>query len=122
MKIDFKIQTERIHKALSISWSIESSSKWSIVNPAMGQCGVTSLVVNDLLGGEILKTKLPDGWHFYNFINGNRYDFTASQFNELIHYMDISSNREEAFSDTNEKQYTYLKQRVFMYLDSLKQD
>ncbi|MBP0725189.1 hypothetical protein J5Y03_08280 [Bacillus sp. RG28] len=28
-------------------WSIESSSKWTIHNPANGQCGVTTLVVND---------------------------------------------------------------------------
>lgn len=27
------------------SWSIHSSSKWSLDNPAKGQCGVTSLVV-----------------------------------------------------------------------------
>jgi len=122
LKNNFKIQTDRIHKALSFSWSLESSSKWSIENPAMGQCGVTSLVVNDLLGGEISKTKLPDGWHFYNFINGIRYDFTASQFKESIHYMDFPSNREEAFLDTNDKQYTYLKQSVFLYLDTSKQD
>jgi len=43
---------EDIEKALLNSWSINSSSKWSIVNTARGQCGVTALVVNDILGGE----------------------------------------------------------------------
>lgn len=69
-------------------------------------------MVNDILGGEIRKTKLSDGWHFYNIINGKRYDLTTSQFNEDIVYMDILSNREEAFLDTNEEQYNYLKQSV----------
>ncbi|WP_429908023.1 YunG family protein [Geobacillus thermodenitrificans] len=94
-------------------WSIESSSKWTPQNPAKGQCGVTALVVNDIFGGEILKTLTPEGWHFYNKINGQLYDLTESQFSEAIEYMDIPSNREEAFSDTNERQYNYLKQNVY---------
>jgi hypothetical protein len=110
------IKIEQIMKALLLSWSLESSSKWSIDNPAKGQCGVTSLVINDMLGGEIKKTQLPDGWHFYNFINNKRYDLTVSQFKEDIVYMDIPSNRMEAYADTNEKQYGYLKQKV---LDNL---
>ena len=100
------------------SWSLESSTKWSKDNPAMGQCGVTALVVNDIMGGEIKKTKLPNGWHFYNVINGMGYDFTVSQFTEDILYMDIPSNREEAYKDTNEKQYKYLKNTVLLYLNS----
>lgn len=50
-----------ITDALFQSWSLRSSSKWTKDNPAMGQCGVTALVVNDLIGGEIMKTKLPGG-------------------------------------------------------------
>lgn len=69
-----------LSKILLTVWSIESSSKWSPQNPANGQCGVTALVVNDFLGGEILKTKTPDGWHYYNKIDGIRCDFTESQF------------------------------------------
>jgi hypothetical protein len=107
---------EFILKALQNSWSINSSSKWSKENPAMGQCGVTALVVHDQVGGEILKTKLADGWHFYNFIDGKRYDLTASQFQEEILYIDVPSSRDEAFSDTNEKQYTYLKDTVAKHI------
>ncbi|MCY1632620.1 YunG family protein [Bacillus paralicheniformis] len=114
-------QIEQIMKALYKSWSSDSSSKWSQDNPAKGQCGVTALVVNDLLGGEIGKTKLPEGWHFYNVINGKRYDLTVSQFKEDILYMDVPSNRNEAFSDTNEKQYNYLKQSVINHLSFSKE-
>ncbi|MDF2067602.1 hypothetical protein [Bacillus sp. Cr_A10] len=109
-------QIEIILDALACSWSVISSSKWSIDNPARGQCGVTALVVNDILGGSIRKTNLSEGWHFYNEINGKRYDLTASQFKGDIEYMDIPSNREEAYSDTNQKQYDYLKQSVLNYM------
>ncbi|MGN7043627.1 YunG family protein, partial [Bacillus safensis] len=39
------------------------------------------------------------------------------QFSEEIVYMDVPSNREEAFQDTNEDQYRYLKERVLKYLN-----
>lgn len=111
MKKINNVQVEQITKALLKSWSLESSSKWRKDNPAKGQCGVTALVIHDLLGGEIMKTQLPDGWHFYNVMNNKRYDFTASQFNENLEYTDIPSTRAEAYADTNEKQYSYLKQK-----------
>lgn len=107
-----KIDYETLLQFLFQSWSIQSSSKWSEDNPAKGQCGVTALVINDIFGGEILKTMLPDGWHFYNRIDGKRYDLTKSQICEGINYQDILSNREEAFLDTNQNQYNYLKQSV----------
>ncbi|MEB9972481.1 hypothetical protein P4K82_12925 [Bacillus cereus] len=53
-------EEENIKNISLQSWSIESSSKWTLNNPAMGQCGVTALVINDLFGGEILMTELED--------------------------------------------------------------
>ncbi|MTH54227.1 hypothetical protein GKZ89_12520 [Bacillus mangrovi] len=105
-------KNEQMLAALQQSWSIETSSKWTKDNPAAGQCGVTALVVSDWLGGEILKTQLPDGWHYYNRIEGIRCDFTASQFSAKIPYSDTPSSREEAFTDTNERQYECLKEKV----------
>lgn len=85
MEESLLLPIDKINKALLKSWSLESSSKWSNDNPARGQCGVTALVINDLLGGEIRKTKLPDGWHFYNIIDGNRLDF-------MLRNLKIASN------------------------------
>ncbi|WP_155593903.1 YunG family protein [Lysinibacillus cavernae] len=107
---------EDLVKALRKSWSMQSSSKWSMNNPAKGQCGVTTLVVQDILGGEIKKTFLDEGWHFYNVINGVRMDVTEEQFSYIIEYQDIQSNRAEAFQDTNNAQYSYLKSQVDSYL------
>lgn len=106
------IKEKRIYEALIKSWSIETSSKWTIENPAKGQCGVTALVVQDIYGGKIKKTKIGEVWHFYNCIDGQRFDFTETQFNEKLNYMDEKSNWEEAFTDTNEKQYSILKEKI----------
>lgn len=110
------IKGKRIYEALIKSWSIETSSKWTIENPAKGQCGVTALVVQDIYGGKIKKTIIGDVWHFYNFIGGKRFDFTGTQFNKKLNYMDVESNREEAFADTNEKEYDILKEKIMKEL------
>ncbi|WP_246509918.1 YunG family protein [Bradyrhizobium glycinis] len=65
-------------------------------NPAAGQCNVTALLIHELFGGELLKTPLPAGDHFYNRIEGRRYDFTASQFDRLIAYMDLPASQADA--------------------------
>ncbi|PDZ69624.1 hypothetical protein CON30_04280 [Bacillus cereus] len=111
-----KVKTKRIYEALIKSWSIETSSKWRSENPAKGQCGVTALVVQDIYGGEIKKTKIGEEWHFYNCIDGERFDFTETQFNENLNYLDMESNREEALADTNEKQYSILKEKIMKEL------
>ncbi|PEY32206.1 hypothetical protein CN354_21415 [Bacillus cereus] len=98
-----ELEIAQVQEILMQSWSIETSSKWTLENPAKGQCGVTALVIHDLFGGEIKKSQVGEGWHFYNVINGKQYDFTATQFFEEIAYMDIPSNKEEAFADTNER-------------------
>ncbi|MGG1217278.1 hypothetical protein ABE236_07325 [Priestia endophytica] len=113
------VSIKNVRDALYKSWSTESSSKWTRENPANGQCGVTSLVVNDLLGGEIVKTKCVSGWHFYNKLNGMCYDFTEDQFSKAIEYQDIPSSREEAFADTNLQQYNALRQKVYQALSPL---
>ncbi|WHY30948.1 YunG family protein [Bacillus wiedmannii] len=106
------VKKKQIYEALIRSWSIETSSKWTSENPAKGQCGVTALVVQDISGGEIKKTKIGEVWHFYNSIDEQRFDFTETQFNKELNYMDVESNREEAFADTNEKQYSILKEKI----------
>lgn len=85
--------------------------------PARGQCGVTALVVQDRFGGEIRKTPTEDGTHFYNYIDGQRYDLTAEQFEERPAYLDLPSDREEAFGDTNAEQYAALSERFRVVAD-----
>jgi hypothetical protein len=103
---------EELFERLKLAWSRESSSKWSAENPAKGQCAVTSLVVQDLFGGSILKTATRGGMHFYNKIDGVRWDLTISQFDYPIHFEDRPSNRDEALADTTPALYEALKARL----------
>jgi hypothetical protein len=111
---------DQIFAALLDSWSLQTSSKWTVDNPACGQCGVTALVVQDRLGGEILKTMTVGGWHYYNRVNNKVYDFTASQFTGEIEYLHVLSSRADAFSDTNQEQYEALSSRMAKLLDRQK--
>jgi hypothetical protein len=61
-----------------------------------------------VFGGQISKTPLQQGLHFYNLIDGHRFDFTSDQFSDPIDYQDLPSDREEAMLDTNPGQYRAL--------------
>lgn len=114
---DCGFDEEQVLQWLREAWSAESSTLWKEASPARGQCGVTALVVQDRFGGEILKTPTQNGMHFYNHIDGERHDLTAEQFDERPNYLDLPSDREEAFADTNGKQYAALSERFCAAVD-----
>ncbi|QOZ48883.1 hypothetical protein XH89_24125 [Bradyrhizobium sp. CCBAU 53340] len=87
---------DEVQGALRKAWSLSTASQWTAVNPAAGQCNATALLVHELFGGDLLKTPLPAGDHFYNRIGGRRHDFTASQFDQPIVYMDLPASRADA--------------------------
>ena len=60
--------------------------KWNSDNPSLGQCAVTALVVNDFLGGKIMRCESETGSHYYNLINNEVIDLTSGQFNSLPDY------------------------------------
>ncbi len=94
------------------AWSEESSPQWRPDIPSLGQGAVTALVVQDLFGGEIVKTESPGGWHFYNIVEGERYDLAQDQFVEPLGYSDDPSNRAEALASAQERCYRALKSRL----------
>ena len=60
---------------------------WSPENPSRGQCGVTALVLNDHLGGELLVAEVryadgtTQGFHTWNRLpDGTEVDLTREQF------------------------------------------
>jgi hypothetical protein len=91
-----KFEPEQVSSALRQSWSRATARQWTEENPAAGQCNVTSLLVHELFGGELLKTRLPEGDHFYNRIDGVRFDFTEGQFDRSIFYNDEPITRDDA--------------------------
>ena len=98
-----------MRRALRRSWSKSSAQQWTADNPALGQCNVTALLIHEVYGGELLKTPLPDGIHYYNRVHGERIDFTASQFDAGLAYADISTNRLEVERGASDEEYKALK-------------
>ncbi|WP_424888680.1 YunG family protein [Streptomyces sp. XH2] len=80
-----------IEKALRSSWGAdtctpECRSQWNSANPARDQCGVTALVLNDLLGGDLVRGEVRVGgartdFHWWNRLGeGVEIDLTREQF------------------------------------------
>ena len=70
---------------------------------------MTALLVHELFGGELLKTPLPEGDHFYNRIGGVRFDFTESQFARPIIYADQLATRYDAERGATDVELTTLR-------------
>jgi hypothetical protein len=104
-----------LYRSISRVWTGDTSSPtnaWSPSNPAQNHCSVTSLVVQDHFGGEILSTKTLGGTHFYNLIDGKKWDLTVGQFDEPVPYDDTLSSREAALADTSGQKYALLTERL----------
>jgi ADP-ribose pyrophosphatase YjhB (NUDIX family) len=78
--------------AIRSSWSVWTADPvdqltWSSTNPAQGQCASTALIVQDMLGGQLLIADVHhqdgsrQGVHFWNRLsNGMELDLTREQF------------------------------------------
>ncbi|MFC9858191.1 MULTISPECIES: YunG family protein [unclassified Streptomyces] len=80
-----------IEAAVRGSWDASTTTpehrpSWSADNPARDQCGVTALVINDLLGGDLIRGEVhADGewtdYHWWNRLGaGVEIDLTREQF------------------------------------------
>jgi len=80
-----------IERAVRRSWAAhtcapEGRSRWTPGNPSFGQCGVTAMVLHDLLGGELLRGEVLAGgqhedYHWWNWLaSGVEIDPTREQF------------------------------------------
>jgi hypothetical protein len=104
-----------LFRTLRMVWAQDTAGgtcAWSQNNPAKNHCSITALIVQDYFGGAILTTRTTGGTHFYNSIDGNRWDLTISQFAEPICFEDTPSTREAAMADATEGKYLMLAARV----------
>lgn len=80
-----------IERAIRRGWGADTTTPahrpdWTPDNPARDQCGVTALVVHDLLGGELIRGEVHvDGawvdYHWWNRLGlGIEVDLTREQF------------------------------------------
>jgi hypothetical protein len=98
-----------VQEALKRTWVLDNKPGWKADNYANDQDSVISLLIHDIFGGEILKTHKKKGWHFYNRINGERFDFTGSEMSksfESSRFEDIPSTPDETFNYFQEEDYS----------------
>jgi hypothetical protein len=81
-----------VERAIRASWTAASCDPvdlagWSQADAARGQCGATALVIQDLLGGELLVAEVRhadgsrQGVHYWNRLEGGEeLDLTREQF------------------------------------------
>lgn len=79
------MELEELKQLLTWSWGLETCSpglrsEWSKENPSLGQCAITSLIVNDFFCGKIMRCMASSGSHYYNLIDGKIIDLTVEQF------------------------------------------
>jgi hypothetical protein len=83
----------QIDRALRASWAADTCAAddaarapWTADNPAWGHCDVTALVVNDILGGDLMVGEVhvggeQHGYHWWNRLaTGVEIDLTRDQF------------------------------------------
>jgi hypothetical protein len=97
-----------VYEALKRSIGYDSSRKRSY-SYDLEEASLISLLVHDIFGGEILKTRIKRGWHFYNRIEGKRIDFTTPDINKSsdeIQFEDIPSTPDETYSYFEKEDYS----------------
>ena len=104
-----------LYDLLSEIWCKETCAprlrgEWSEENKTLGQCSITSFLVQDIFGGKVFGVPLAGGGaHCYNAVNGVRFDLTSEQFHgePLVYDDKFEQFRDAHFSD-KEKEARYL--------------
>ena len=94
---------------------------WSEENKTLGQCSITSFLIQDIFGGEVYGVPLNDGgFHCFNIVNDKVFDLTSEQFGnvELNYTKKYPQSREKHFS-VQEKfdRYNILKTQLLNALN-----
>lgn len=122
------MEIERLAVALRQSWSAETAYggvEWTADNPARGQCVVSSLVVQDYLGGDLVRFAVEGEdlreKHYANVMDGVLVDVTRGQYEGMGVTMKehrpergtFDSLRERVLADEDTaRRYELLKKRV----------
>lgn len=107
-----------LQEAVRSGWSRDTSADpefWSRATPSRGQCAITSLVVQDFLGGSLLRCTVDGVSHYWNLLpSGQEVDLTAEQFgSEFARIGTEERDRAyvQSFEDTTLR-YRKLRRRV----------
>ena len=115
-----------LYDALSKIWSINTCAprlrpNWSKENMTLGQCSISSFLIQDIFGGEVYGVPLPEGgYHCFNVVDGKMFDLTSEQFGDtkLTYTLDYPQSRETHFKDEEKhSRYLLLKQGLLNILN-----
>ncbi len=91
------------------AWDKETAQNpddWSEANPARGQSILSALVLENYLDGDIFQLNVmykgKEESHYYNIIDGEVIDLTASQYKGIILDYSLGKPRKKEFSSTKE--------------------
>lgn len=111
-----------IQNALSCTWEIDDNPIWSSENHLNGQSSLTSHLIYDIFGGEILKKRKDKGWHFFNLIDGRCVDFTTPEMDktpEDIFIEILASSPEETDKYFEKEDYSSFYQEFVIAFEKL---
>ncbi len=115
-----------LYDALLKCWDIQTCApryrpEWSEENPTLGQCSITSFLVQDIYGGRVFGVPLPEGGvHCYNDVDGCVFDLTSEQFGgkTLCYEGNAEQFREHHFADRDKYgRYLLLKEKLLKVLN-----
>ena len=107
-----------LEQRLRAGWCRTTSSdpgSWSPANPSFGQCAVTALVIQDHVGGELLRAAVDGVPHYWNRLpDGREIDLTRSQFGRsALNLLGETRSRQHVLSfPSTVDRYQLLKARV----------
>ena len=115
------MEIKDLKEILRVSWDKSTcspglKSEWNEDNPAIGQCAITALIVNDLFGGKIMRCVSNTGSHYYNLIDDEIVDLTVEQFLGYFPLYKESSERSREYLLSNED----TKNRYLLLLNKIK--
>jgi len=113
----------KLIEAIHRSWCAATSSdvNWTPSNPALGQCAVTALVLQDYYGGDLVRVPVHKSSHYWNRLDGCDIDLTEGQFAALPDRTHAVLREREyvlSFPDTS-KRYELLAGLVAGHLEHL---
>ncbi len=95
---------------------------WTPENMTLGQCSITSFLVQDIFGGDVYGILRPGGnYHCYNVVDGVTFDLTSEQFGaeaaELVYEGNPLQIREVHFAKEEKRlRYEFLKSQLEKYI------
>ncbi|MGA2407209.1 MAG: hypothetical protein ABSF81_10730 [Bacteroidales bacterium] len=111
-----------VQKVLKRTWELDKIPGLT-PDSSDDHSSVTSQLIHDLFGGEILKTHEKKNWHFYNRIDGERVDFTESEMDKFAKengFEDIPSTPDETFTYFEQEDYsTFLMRFVRTFEETI---